>query len=159
MSIIETFSQDDTFLHISQWKGKYYHNVLTHATTLCVFIPYTQRGAPYKHAAISVLRSWAFVFHRLNSEALTGVTHSIISSIKVRFNAPQGDIPSGRWQLDLFTGYRGNFAPGYNNLGSIKSQQPQMCGPKSRTDQVSLHTDFPGYSNSYDHHPRGKHPK
>lgn len=52
------------------------------------------------------------LFHRLNSEVLTGVTYSIISSIKVRFNAPQGDIPSGWRQPDLFTGGGGNFLPG-----------------------------------------------
>lgn len=29
-------------------------------------------------------------------EVLTGVTYSIISSIKVQFHVPRGDIPSGR---------------------------------------------------------------
>lgn len=36
------------------------------------------------------------LLHQPNSEVPTGVTYSIISSIKVQFNAPRGDIPSGQ---------------------------------------------------------------
>lgn len=70
---------------------------------LCSSPPYMKACAPTS-SPVYVFCFNHLLFHRRSSEALTGVTYSIISSIKVRFNAPRGDIPSGRRQPDLFTG-------------------------------------------------------
>lgn len=68
-----------------------------------VLIPAHKRGPPWKHTAMPLLCFGRLLLHQPNSEVPTGVTYSIISSIKVQFNAPRGDIPSGRRQPDLFT--------------------------------------------------------
>lgn len=70
---------------------------------LCSGPPYVKACAPTS-SPVYVFCFNHLLCHRRSSEVLTGVTYSIISSIKVRFNAPRGDIPSGRRQPDLFTG-------------------------------------------------------
>lgn len=67
---------------------------ITQISDPCTYPRYT-KGAP----STQLFQYYTFnhlFFHRLNSEVLTGVTYSIISSIKVQFNAPQGDISSGQ---------------------------------------------------------------